>query len=84
MPFTSVPFLHNEYSRDVDIVREQINKTETPEYIACTLEEEMQPPVFRAEVQEMIAISKEKQKKESRKKRHFEHKSGIEYYPFQR
>lgn len=84
VPPTSIPFLHTEYKRDVDIVSKQIFKVETPEYIPCTLEEELQPPVYRQEVQEMIKISQEKQEKESREKKHFRKKSGITYYPFQR
>lgn len=67
-----------EFGRDIDIVRRRIYKIEEPEEFQCTLHEEMLPPAYRKDVQEMIDIAKRKQK------RKFKYNSGLDYYPFQK
>lgn len=71
--------LGEEYGRDVDIVRKSIFKKQAlSEVPACTLEEEMQPPSYRKDVQELIS------KAEQLKKPKFSYNSGLDYYPFQK
>lgn len=69
-----------EYSRDVDIVRKRIfNIDKAEEPLQCTLHEEMQPPAYRKDVQELIAIAERK-----KPKKRFNYNSGLDYYPFQK
>lgn len=70
--------VREELGRDIDIVRKHIFKVEEPEKYECTLHEEMLPPAYRKDVQEMIEIAKRKQKPK------FNYNSGMEYYPFQK
>lgn len=71
--------LAEEYGRDIDIIRKRIYKKQAIlEEIACTLEDEMQPPPYRKDVQELIA------KAETLKKPNFSYNSGLDYYPFQK
>ncbi|XP_053952457.1 probable 28S ribosomal protein S6, mitochondrial [Anastrepha obliqua] len=67
-----------EFGRDIDIVRRRIFKIEEPEEFQCTLHEEMLPPAYRKDVQEMIDIAKRKQKPK------FKYNTGLDYYPFQK
>ncbi|XP_059613313.1 small ribosomal subunit protein bS6m-like [Phlebotomus argentipes] len=80
LPPSQIEDINEEFSRDVDIIRRVIVKTEnelqTPKVKACTLHEELLPPAYRKEVQEMIAIGKRKQKPK------FKYNSGLDYYPF--
>ncbi|TMW51499.1 hypothetical protein DOY81_003404 [Sarcophaga bullata] len=70
--------VREELGRDIDIIRRHIFKVEEPEKYECTLHEEMLPPAYRKDVQEMIEIAKRKQKPK------FNYNSGMEYYPFQK
>ncbi|XP_037933647.1 probable 28S ribosomal protein S6, mitochondrial [Teleopsis dalmanni] len=70
--------LREEFERDVDVIRQNIFKVEEPQKYMCTLDEELQPPAYRKDVQEMIEISKRKQKPK------FKYNSGLDYYPFQK
>ncbi|PSN30062.1 putative 28S ribosomal protein S6 [Blattella germanica] len=71
-------YLQEEYARDIDIVRSNVFKLEPPEEIECTLQDEMLPPAYRKDVQEMI----EKSQKVDKFK--FKYNSGLDYYPFQK
>lgn len=75
---TQIDDLAEEYSRDIDIIRKNIFKVEQPPEIKCTLHEELLPPAYRKEVQEMVRIGQKKQKKK------FNYNSGLDYYPFQK
>lgn len=66
------------YSRDIDIIRKCIYKTQDSVVESCTLEEELLPPAYRTEVQALIAQAK---KSPNRK---LKLKSVLDYYPFQR
>lgn len=70
--------LSEEFSRDIDIVRQSFYRKRSIAPYECTLEEEMQPPAYRKDVQNMIAIAKRKQKPK------FKYNSGLDYYPFQK
>jgi small subunit ribosomal protein S6 len=62
----------------VDIVRHKIFKVEEPKKYDCTLHEEILPPAYRKDVQELITES------EKKKPKVWDSKSGLDYYPFQR
>lgn len=70
--------LTEEYSRDIDIIRRSIFKIEHEPPFECTLDEELQPPAYRKEVIEMVAKAKRREKKP------YDHRSGLDYYPFQK
>ncbi|KAJ6636376.1 putative 28S ribosomal protein S6, mitochondrial [Pseudolycoriella hygida] len=69
---------NEEFGRDVDIVRSSIFKTQNPEFIRCTLHEELLPPAYRKEVIEMMKLAQRKAKPKYRQQ------SGLDYYPFQK
>ncbi|XP_013106295.1 small ribosomal subunit protein bS6m [Stomoxys calcitrans] len=75
---TKIADMKEEFSRDVDIIRRNVYKMEEPEKYECTLHEEMLPPAYRKDVQEMIEIAKKKQKPK------YNYNSGLDYYPFQK
>lgn len=71
--------LVEELGRDVDIVRRQIYRKNTfDEVKECTLHEEMLPPPYRQDVQDLV--------KEARKldKPKFKYGNNLDYYPFQK
>ncbi|GAB0100442.1 Probable 28S ribosomal protein S6, mitochondrial [Sergentomyia squamirostris] len=80
VPPKNLEDIDEEYSRDVDIVRRRIYKIEdeinVPKHEPCTLHEELLPPVYRKDVQEMLAIAARK------KNPKFKYNSGLDYYPF--
>uniref|UniRef100_A0A1L8DSG1 Small ribosomal subunit protein bS6m n=1 Tax=Nyssomyia neivai TaxID=330878 RepID=A0A1L8DSG1_9DIPT len=80
VPPTQIEDIDEEYSRDVDIIRRNIFKIEgeldKPKEEKCTLHEELLPPAYRKDVQEMIEIANRK------KKPKFQYNSGLDYYPF--
>lgn len=78
-PPAAIDDLSEEYGRDVDIIRKRIFKVTESEPIECTLHEELLPPAYRKNVQNMIA---EGMKQQSSTK--FKHNSGLDYYPFQK
>lgn len=74
--------LREEYSRDVDIIRQRVYKTqEKADGNNCTLEEELLPPAYREEVQKMIELGKTQVNRFTYK---FKYNSGLDYYPFQK
>ncbi|XP_026470516.1 probable 28S ribosomal protein S6, mitochondrial [Ctenocephalides felis] len=77
-PPNAISDLHEGYSRDIDIIRKCIYKTQDSVVESCTLEEELLPPAYRTEVQALIAQAK---KSPNRK---LKLKSVLDYYPFQR
>ncbi|XP_065343983.1 small ribosomal subunit protein bS6m [Cloeon dipterum] len=77
-PPTTVVDLKDVYKRDVDIVRYNIFKVVEPEKAECTLHEEILPPAYRKDVQELLAESEKKKPKQ------WDAKTGLDYYPFQR
>ncbi|XP_056642520.1 probable 28S ribosomal protein S6, mitochondrial [Diorhabda sublineata] len=78
VPPTTINSLLDEYGRDVDIIRRTIYKKNEPTQFECTLHEELQPPPYRKDVQDLI--------KQARKldKPRFKYNTGLDYYPFQR
>uniref|UniRef100_A0A224YQZ6 Small ribosomal subunit protein bS6m n=1 Tax=Rhipicephalus zambeziensis TaxID=60191 RepID=A0A224YQZ6_9ACAR len=54
--------MRGEVKRDVDIIRATFISLSPPKTITCTLEEEMQPPAYRASVQALMAQSQVKRK----------------------
>lgn len=75
---TKIADMREEFGRDIDIIRRHIFKVEEPEKFQCTLHEEMLPPAYRKDVQEMIEVAKRKQKPK------YNYNSGLDYYPFQK
>lgn len=82
-PTQAVADLHEEYSRDVDIVRQRLFKVPDSDQDKhdCTLETELLPPAYRQEVQKMIKIGKTQVNRFTHK---FKYNSGLDYYPFQK
>lgn len=78
MPPNNVETLVEEYSRDVDILRNLVTKVEEPEKFECTLEEETKPPAYRKEVIQMMEAARRKQKDK------YPQNTGLSYYPFQK
>lgn len=77
-PTPLIQEMKEEYGRDIDIVRRHIFRVDVPEPVECTLAEEMLPPAYRKEVQQMVAIAKRNEKPK------YNQKSGLDYYPFQK
>lgn len=77
-PPRMIASLKEEYGRDIDIVRRNILKLEPEPPFQCTLDQELQPPAYRKEVIEMVAQAKKRDKKP------YDHRSGLDYYPFQK
>lgn len=67
-----------ETLRDVDIIRRSLYRVKVPEEKPCTLEEELQPPPYRKNVQDLIEQAR------SLDKPKFEYNTGLDYYPFQK
>lgn len=85
VPPTAIEDLDDEYARDVDIVKKTWVKKVEPEKIDCSLQEELLPPAYRKDVQEMLHISKNsKRARKEEKTRVWKPNSGLDYYPFQR
>ncbi|XP_050362793.1 probable 28S ribosomal protein S6, mitochondrial [Nymphalis io] len=78
----SVADLKEEYSRDVDIIRQRVFKMqENTQPSPCTLAEELLPPAYREEVQKMVEVGKTQVNRFTYK---FKYNSGLDYYPFQK
>nr|CAG4645938.1 EOG090X0IQO [Lynceus sp. MCZ IZ 141354] len=78
-PPAVVEDVNDELQRDLDIIRGSILRVEKPSPFSCTLEEELQPPAYRKEVQEMLAEI------EKKKKVFFKRNTpNLDYYPFQK
>ncbi|KAH8378928.1 hypothetical protein KR009_002133 [Drosophila setifemur] len=75
---TKIADMKEEFGRDIDIVRRYVFKAQEPEQQACTLHEEMLPPAYRKDVQELVEAAKRKQKNK------YNYNSGLDYYPFQK
>jgi len=75
-PTSSVSELQDEYTRDVDIVRMGFTRLQDLREFECTLEEELQPPAYRKDVQELLQKGKKKEMKK------WEFKTGLSYNPF--
>lgn len=73
--------LKEEYSRDVDIIRQRVFKVQSDDKSSCTLEQETLPPAYRKEVQQMIEVGKTQVNQFTYK---FKYNSGLDYYPFQK
>lgn len=78
IPPGKIDDLMEEATRDVDIVRRRLYKAEKPLEEPCTLEDEMQPPPYRKNVQELIEQAR------SLDKPKYEYNTGLDYYPFQK
>lgn len=77
IPPAKIEDLLEEYARDVDIIRRRIYKKQPEDDFECTLHEEMQPPPYRKNVQELMKSVKTSDKK-------FNYNTGLDYYPFQK
>ncbi|CAH2243535.1 probable 28S ribosomal protein S6, mitochondrial [Pararge aegeria] len=77
----AVADLKEEYSRDVDIIRQRVYKIPDKADQTCTLEQELLPPAYREEVQKMIELGKSQVNRFTYK---FKYNSGLDYYPFQK
>lgn len=73
--------LKEEYSRDLDIVRQRVFRVLDEDTPPCTLEKELLPPAYREDVKKMIEIGK---KQVNRYKQKFNYNTGLDYYPFQK
>lgn len=73
--------LREEYSRDVDVIRQRVFKSQETCDNHCTLEEELLPPAYREDVQKMIEVGKTQVNRFTYK---FKYNSGLDYYPFQK
>lgn len=78
MPPAKLDDLLEETIRDVDIIRRTVNKVKLPIEQPCTLEEELQPPPYRKNVQDLIEQAKNLEKPQ------FQYNTGLDYYPFQK
>lgn len=70
--------LLDEYGRDVDVMRKRIFKKNMPKNVECTLHEELLPPPYRKDVQELVAKAKRHEKPK------FRYNADLDYYPFQK
>lgn len=77
VPPKEVEKIHDEYKRDIDIVRATIYKPNKPSKQNCTFHEEMLPPPYRPSVQKLLALTKKRSTKYD-----FKYNSGLNYYPF--
>ncbi|CAD0198812.1 unnamed protein product [Chrysodeixis includens] len=80
-PTKAVADLKEEYRRDVDVVRQRVFLSQEPSKNDCTLEEELLPPAYRKDVQNMIDAGKTQVNRFTYK---FKYNSGLDYYPFQK
>ncbi|XP_008479471.1 probable 28S ribosomal protein S6, mitochondrial, partial [Diaphorina citri] len=81
----SLNSLFDSMSRDIDIVRNSIyGKQSTVDETECKLNDEIQPPMYRKEVQEMIQVAKDKEAWRLSLRRVYKQNTGLDYYPFQR
>ncbi|RZC33058.1 Ribosomal S6 domain containing protein [Asbolus verrucosus] len=77
-PPSCIDKLLDEYMRDVDIIRRRIYKKKEVAPFECTLHEDMLPPPYRKNVQDLIAEAKKSDKPR------FKYNTGLDYYPFQK
>nr|CAG4649833.1 EOG090X0IQO [Scapholeberis mucronata] len=78
-PSASIDLLKDEFKRDIDLIRAFVVRCEKPVSFQCTLEEELQPPAYRADVQKLI--------EEGRKhigQTYKQNSPGFDYFPFQK
>uniref|UniRef100_A0A8D8QMF6 Small ribosomal subunit protein bS6m n=1 Tax=Cacopsylla melanoneura TaxID=428564 RepID=A0A8D8QMF6_9HEMI len=81
----SIVSLFDSMGRDVDIVRNTIyNKNPSEDTTECKFNDEIQPPMLRNEVLEMIQIAKDKEARRLSRFSVYKHNTGLDYYPFQR
>ncbi|KAJ8950158.1 hypothetical protein NQ314_008011 [Rhamnusium bicolor] len=78
VPPSSIDKLFDEYGRDIDIIRRRIYKKKEAETFECTLHDELQPPPYRKNVQDLIAEARKLDKPK------FKYNTGLDYYPFQK
>nr|CAH7753382.1 unnamed protein product [Callosobruchus chinensis] len=77
-PPSSIANLFDEYIRDVDVVRRRLYKKNEPVHFECTLDNEMRPPPYRKDVQDLIEQAKQQNKPK------FKYNTNLDYYPFQK
>ncbi|CAG9836641.1 unnamed protein product [Diabrotica balteata] len=78
IPPSTIESLLDEYGRDVDVIRRQLYRKNQPTSNECTLDEELLPPPYRKDVQDLI----EQARKHDKPK--FKYNTGLDYYPFQK
>jgi len=52
--------LRDEFKRDIDVIRAGFTPADPPKPFDCTLEEELKPPAYRADVAKLIYTGKKK------------------------
>ncbi|KAI9555716.1 hypothetical protein GHT06_018231 [Daphnia sinensis] len=78
-PSSAIENLNDEFKRDIDLIRSHVVRCEEPVKHECTLEEEMKPPAYRKDVQQLI----EEGRKVIRHK-FKQNTPGFDFYPFQK
>ena len=54
-PTSAIEKVQDALRRETDVIRPHLLKKETPPSFTCTLQEELQPPAYRKDVQELIS-----------------------------
>ncbi|XP_050295810.1 probable 28S ribosomal protein S6, mitochondrial [Anthonomus grandis grandis] len=78
LPPDHIRYVQDELGRDIDIIRRRVYKKMEPEKFDCTLHEEITPPPYRKDVQELVAEARKHDKPK------FKYNTGLDYYPFQK
>ena len=79
-PASAMATVRDELGRDIDLVRYMVfNKEAQNSSFECTLEDELQPPAYRKDVQKLINDSKSVTRGGYNRRT-----PGFDYYPFQR
>lgn len=78
-PSSSIEILSDEFQRDIDLIRSNIVKVEKPNKSECTLEEEMQPPAYRKDVQKLI-----EEGRKTIRPMYQQNSPGFDFNPFQK
>ena len=79
--------IHQEFMRDLDIIKKNMFRIETEDTVhpppspECTLHEEILPPTERPSVQNMIAMGRRVPRTS---KLYQNSKTGLDYWPFHR
>ena len=78
-PSFAVEILKDEFKRDIDLIRTYVVKLEEPIRHECTLEEELKPPAYHKDVQQLIEEGKKTIRNQFQ-----QNTPGFDYYPFQK
>ena len=78
-PSATIEILTDEFKRDIDLIRSHVVKLEERAKEECTLEEELQPPAYRKDVQKLL-----EEGRKSVRPMYKQNTPGFDYYPFQK